>query len=302
MAKLNFLQLWKLCYLTPSKLGGRWGKKKFQLLFLLRSIMSPIQTTKYLYVISEFDFLSQLIPVNNILPSKIHRPYLHKNFNLKRRAKCIIEHYSFVNHLSFENPLRTPYKNFLLFEKNMANDVKLDVTLTPCPFDREGELALNVIFNETVFARISFSFILYEKEMVIFIGGVQGPKKGVDKNCIKHVTKLCHGLFPKRVAYEYIMKIANICHINKILAVNEDCHVYRQIRYRNKKEKSFLASYSSFWNSINGLKNECGLYELPVNVNRKNIELIPSKKRSEYKKRFILLDEFTSNLNFIEMK
>ncbi|EFY1204678.1 virulence factor VirK, partial [Shigella flexneri 2a] len=66
-------------------------------------------------------------------------------------------------------------------------------------------------------------------------------------------------------------------------------HVFRQLRYWYQKRKTFVAVYSDFWESVAG--KTCGdWYKLPTQVVRKPLSNIASKKRSEYRKRYALLD------------
>ena len=51
-----------------------------------------------------------------------------------------------------------------------------------------------------------------------------------------------------------------------------------------------LADYDSFWRSLGGQQQENGNFALPLTMPRKPMEEIASKKRSEYRRRYILLD------------
>lgn len=62
------------------------------------------------------------------------------------------------------------------------------------------------------------------------------------------------------------------------------------------RRKTFVASYSEFWESLNGVKKGA-LYHLPSQVMRKAPESIPSKKRAEYRKRYHILDTIIQEVN-----
>ncbi|WP_256371780.1 DUF535 family protein [Erwinia tracheiphila] len=62
------------------------------------------------------------------------------------------------------------------------------------------------------------------------------------------------------------------------------------MRYRLKKKNLFLASYNEFWETLNAKPLSAALYEIPLEFPRKPLESILSKKRSEYRKRYELLD------------
>jgi uncharacterized protein len=67
--------------------------------------------------------------------------------------------------------------------------------------------------------------------------------------------------------------------------------VFRSLRYRRRKKNVFMASYDEFWDSIDAKPYSPALYAIPLAIPRKTMDELPSKKRSEYRKRYILLDE-----------
>lgn len=67
------------------------------------------------------------------------------------------------------------------------------------------------------------------------------------------------------------------CGITDILAVSEQSHVFKQLRYRYQKSKTFVAVYSDFWESIAGRPHN-NWYRLPICVERKPLDDLPSKK------------------------
>lgn len=145
-------------------------------------------------------------------------------------------------------------------------------------------------------ARLSFSFIRHEGKQIALVAGLQGPSKHVGPQVIRNATKDCYGLFPKRMLYEAFATLMQACNIDEIYAVSENNHVYRQLRYLFQKKKTFVASYSEFWESLNGVKKGA-LYHLPSQVMRKAPESIPSKKRAEYRKRYHILDTIIQEVN-----
>lgn len=152
----------------------------------------------------------------------------------------------------------------------------MDIYCGPCGYDREGELTLTLCFNDTPLARLSFSFIRHEGKQIALVAGLQGPSKHVGPQVIRNATKDCYGLFPKRMLYEAFATLMLACNVDEIYAVSENNHVYRQLRYLFQKKKTFVASYSEFWESLNGVKKGA-LYHLPSQVMRKAPESIPSK-------------------------
>ncbi|EDQ7093167.1 VirK family antimicrobial peptide resistance protein, partial [Salmonella enterica subsp. arizonae] len=132
-------------------------------------------------------------------------------------------------------------------------------------------------------------------KQIALVAGLQGPSKHVGPQVIRNATKDCYGLFPKRMLYEAFATFIQACNVAEIFAVSENNHVYRQLRYLFQKKKTFVASYSEFWESLNGVK-EGALYHLPSQVMRKSPESIPSKKRAEYRNRYHILDKIVQQV------
>lgn len=84
------------------------------------------------------------------------------------------------------------------------------------------------------------------------------------------------------------------------IAIANESHIYLATRYKFKKYRSITANYDEFWESINGTKLS-HMWFLPIILERKNIEDIPSKKRSMYNSRFTLLDQMNLSIrNFMK--
>lgn len=66
------------------------------------------------------------------------------------------------------------------------------------------------------------------------------------------------------------------CGVTDILAVSEHSHVFRQLRYRYQKRKTFVAIYSDFWEAVAG-RPYGNWYQLPIHTGRKPLSDIASK-------------------------
>lgn len=269
----------------------RWSNKKFCCKFILRCFIYPITTVKYFNGLCNLECSKQIIARCPILPAKIQRPYLYKGMSVSKRARVILEHYQFVQSFpdDYIRQVLLPDRQFLLAHVEGKNSSQIDIFCSPSGYDREGELTLSFCFNGTALARLSFTFLRYEGKQAAFIAGLQGPPRGAGTGMIRDATKACHGLFPKRMLYESFTVLLEECGICDIYAVTECNHVYRQLRYFFQKKKIFLASYSEFWKSIDGVKANA-MYHLPLHVPRRSPEDIVSKKRAEYRNRYNLLD------------
>lgn len=298
--KLSAITLLVNLMADPVYRRRRWALRNFRYRFLLRALcVCPGITFRYLQALCELENLEQLLDASPVLPAKIHRPYLYRSSAVWQRAQAVLDHYQFIRTLP--EPVRRylqGYRETPLVSTEGRGGEQISVTCAPCGFDREGELMLVLYCDGTPVIRISFSFVRWRGYFTLFIGGLQGPRKdGADT--IRHTTRVCHGLFPRRVLCEAVAALAEVCRLYTITAVSEEQHVLRHDRYAARKQGRFVARYSECWISVGGGRIGSGFYRLPVPLPRKDAEDIPARKRAEYRRRNALLDSIRSGIRNI---
>ncbi|ELF1294347.1 DUF535 domain-containing protein [Salmonella enterica] len=299
MNNVSFLRFLTNVIFVRDPLHGKWKNRKFRLMYLLRCLINPFSSVRYYYELCSLQSINKILEIQPTLPAKIHRPYLHKGGMAGTRRKDIIGHYRFIQNLPLKyQTFLFPNRDVLLTQFTGKKGEDFYIYCSSGGFDREGELMLSLCFNEIPVARLSFSIIPTSKGHCAFIGGLQGAPKEIGPDLIRDVTKSCYGLFPKRIVFEALCSLMSCCNITDILAVSEKSHVFKQLRYRYKKRKFFVAKYSDFWESVAG-RPYGNLYQLPTFVERKSFNDLASKKRSEYRKRYALLDQIHEEIRSV---
>ena len=79
------------------------------------------------------------------------------------------------------------------------------------------------------------------------------------------------------------------------MAVGNKTHIYNNWRYNTRQER-ILSDYDDFWLTIDGKQDSNGLFILPNLIYRKSLDEIASKKRSEYRNRYALLDQLENSI------
>ena len=101
---------------------------------------------------------------------------------------------------------------------------------------------------------------------------------------VKQLTKACHGLRPAYLMVEAMKNLTKILGYDKLLGIPQ--------KYQNKsrlvQSKRYVVDYDTIFSEAGGKREDYWL--LPLEDNR-NLDEIPSKKRSMYRKRFAMLDE-----------
>ncbi|MBL5923708.1 DUF535 domain-containing protein [Lelliottia amnigena] len=281
--------------------GLAWQNPSYRRKFMLRSLATPFSTSRLLASLAKQPRLMQMMQVQPGLPCRLHRPWLSVNMNRQKTLDALAWHYQTMNSV-----LPAALMNGYLSKQGMTlltltgkDEQQFTVRLCADAFlDKEGEATLAFCDREnTVLAELTFTLCQFEGKSTLFIGGMQGAKAFVPHELIQGATKACHGLFPKRLLVEAAMTLGAVFPVEQILAVSNATHIYRSWRYRKKKEGKLLADYDSFWRSIGGEQHPTGNFSLALEMPRKPMEDIASKKRAEYRRRYELLDSLIAQVN-----
>jgi uncharacterized protein VirK/YbjX len=278
-----------------------WKKADYRLKFLLRTMIFYRSTRLMLDTLGKRPDFMRLLNAQVTLPSKTHRQYLARGLSSTQRAQAIVGHYQFIDSLKSTRLAAaltaTEPTELLSFE---GKDGALFTLYASCAHkaEREGESTLWFCdADNTVLASTTFSVARSHDGWELIVGGLQGPRRSVSHEVIKHATRACYGLFPKRILVEFFGLMAAECGITRLSGVSDNGHVFRALRYRFSKGRHFHASYDAFWASLDGVKNDAFRWQLPLAQERKSLEDIASKKRAEYRRRFALLDEIAAQFN-----
>jgi uncharacterized protein VirK/YbjX len=163
-------------------------------------------------------------------------------------------------------------------------------------YEKEGELTLALFddrFNRPMFA---LSFTVWKSgagTRELFIGGLQGIKRANDGEATVAVTRGMNGLRPKALLLFTVQQIAAHWEVGTIRAVSDAQNIFRDIRLSHKK---VMASYDDFWTDSDGKLDADGLFTLPPRFVPRPIADIKPNKRSLYKKRYVMLEDFAAQV------
>lgn len=275
------------------KPGKLWYDPEYRIKYLFRSLAWPVATRKMLTAITEEPVMREVLPIQHTLPSKIHRPYLYNGMPMAARTHAIISHYQYVKQLSslrLRQAMLTQQGVELMNFAGKNGETFTVILACTGRCEREGEVNLLFRRDGVQLAMLTFAVTTVDGEKVAMIGGIQGAHRDTPHELIRETTKACYGLFPKRLLMETLTLICAETGVTKIEAVSDNGHIFRSLRYRLKKRSLFHASYNEFWETLNAQPSGTKLYSLPLSFPRKPLEEIASKKRSEYRKRYDLLD------------
>lgn len=237
---------------------------------------------------------------------KPFRPYLHKDLNSRERCRLLLQHYEFMA-LHAPMPLVSAVlanQAFLLNEQSLGElEQPLVVNLTYAKhMQQEGELTLSVgplasldSFQQHAWiASLTFLVRRGEQGREIAIGGMQGGHAETGKEDAKTATRVFHGLRPKHLLIHVLREIAACWGIERICGISNSAHALTRKRYRGRI--TIKSSYDELWQEVGGQADGNGYYLLPVNLARRTMESVPSRKRSLYQRRYRLLDAMSAEI------
>lgn len=278
---------------------GQLDTKEKKLRFTLRMLIFYPWVNNLADFILKHDYLSSKIYEYPILASKIHRPYLSRSFTLKEKLNAIKDSYKFIDmHFSKEVKKLLYTKGKIILGEITGKNLEIfyiNLALYP-HYDKEGELNLILTNSKNiVLSTLTFSLQKKNKKFRVFIGGLQGASRDVDHNMIKIATKNLYGIFPKRILIEslYFLEKSLEMKMDKICVGNNQ-HVYTAKRY--KRKRTIHSSYDKFWESLNAEKTKLDMWLLPEKLEKKDMLSVPSKKRSQYRKKYDLLDGLENSI------
>lgn len=281
------------------QLNELWSTSTYRYKFFFRTLfLSPI-TLKWLGELSRYPLLGSYFSCQTNLPCKLQRPYLSSCMDQKACFQALVYHYNFLSHHpdSVTAAFYDPEKPFVLADMVAKNESTIQIAIqSRNKFAREGEISLYFYDSEgTDLSTLTFSIIEYQQKSTLFIAGLQGTGREDAKTRVQKATKECYGLFPKRVIVEAALIIARYFGIEQIVAVGNKTHIYNNWRYNSRHERVH-SDYDEFWSTLEGKQDSKGLFILPTAITRKAVEDIASKKRSEYRNRYALLDQLSSTI------
>ncbi|EPE7164419.1 VirK/YbjX family protein [Cronobacter sakazakii] len=294
-------QLFRLLATGQKTPGLAWENPAYRRKFMLRSLATPFATRRWLSVLARQPMLDALLHAQPGLPCRLHRPWLSVNVSRKAALAALEYHYQHIERLLPDTLMQghLTRQGSTLATLSGKNDAQYRLDLAAiADLDKEGETT--VVFRDAagvVLAEMTFTLCEVDGKRTLFIGGLQGAKAWVEHDQIQLATKACHGLFPKRLLLEAVCLLAQHFGVSQILAVSNETHIYRSWRYAKKKKDKLHADYDSFWESLGGEKDARGLYHMPLQITRKSLEEIASKKRAEYRRRYELLESMTAQIN-----
>mgnify|MGYP002139919654 CR=1 FL=1 len=155
---------------------------------------------------------------------------------------------------------------------------------------KEGEMSLTLKLGDAALYYMALN-LRPAPNPTLEICSLQGGKGQSEE--IKQVTKACGGLRPMSLLVYMAAELARGLACKSLLGLRTQSHVYQSSKRTADRVKFDL---DGLWQEHQGCVQDDLWMSLPLEVPRKTLEEIPSRKRASYKARYQLLDQLGSEL------
>lgn len=186
--------------------------------------------------------------------------------------------------------LRPEDKLVLLDLSGISPDVRIIIDRAQW-LAREGHLTLSLFKGDFRAFTVSFS-LSGSADLELFIGGIQGRNGEEILSLYRDLTKDFHGIRPRDFMLEILRMFARSLSVTHIYAVADAFKISRHKYFGERGAPGLF--YDEIWEERGGTRIDETRFELPCDSPRRDLEEIPSKKRSMYRKRYEMLDQIES--------
>ena len=235
------------------------------------------------------------------------RIFFYKNSTVGERLDAIINHFDYIQNVFTDQAIQSMYSvdmdNFLddvsRIKRGLvvwqSEELNMKAQLYYGAGQRkEGLLTLLLTLESKGVYHANFRFGKgFNGEKAMWIGTIQGYKDGLAN--AKTATKKMFGYRPKNFIMFLLRHIAAICKVESIYAVSDEGFYANTHLVRGHRAK--VAELDSLWEESGGvLCSDERFFKIPLEEYRKPIEEIKSQKRSQYRKRYELLDQYEQEI------
>lgn len=260
--------------------------------YFVRALATPRLTAEWFAVLRSPALHPLISHPHPLIFCKLQRPYLHRRLETRERLNALRSHYSFMEN-AFAPALREKIFRpdgcelaVLPSEDAPPHALRLSYAFY---FGKEGDLSLELVDRSSggALLTLTFSVTRYgaENSRELFVGGLQGHRPRGQREITVKLTRSLHGMRPKALLVFALQRFSQLFGFTRIRAVSDEEHIGRR-RFGRPRLHS---SYNDFWQECQGKRMGDGNFELPAFPTCRNLDEIPPKKRSLYRRRYALL-------------
>ena len=270
--------------LYPDRNQKSYRMKRFR--YRLRSWLHWQAVKKFESVVNQKPWLVDLLNQRaNFSYPLVHR-FLDKRFNTQQRFDAMCDNLTFLPEKLTALGLPPLWQQAISFGE-VIPDFEMRLTITDYQ-PMEGFWTLELVHSPS--QELVYLLTFGKVQQALLIAVIQGPNFEGSKDMVKLLTKKCHGLRPAYLMVEAMKALTKVLGYSALWGIP---HKY-QNKSRIVQSKRYVVDYDAiFAESAGTLKD---YWELPLHFETKNMDDIPSNKRSMYRKRYAMLEQLQENM------
>ncbi len=266
--------------------------------FCFHTLLSLKTSAIWLRFLRESNLLTTSVKEATFV-DRIHRPFFDRRCNTTQRSQFLRSHFSILSRLLDSRQLHLVVSGSGINLATLAGKTGavIEISLVRLPdYDKEGAATIVLAMNGRTIQVLTFTIVRQQKKMALKIGGIQTKEyPHIDSRAlVREVTAALYGIQPRILMIETLRNFAQQLGSEVIECIGENNHIYRALRYRNKRK--IHAQYNQLWSLVGGTEMADGNFIIPSFIAEKSIESRPSKKRNEYRNRAALLEALRSQM------
>ena len=261
-----------------------------------RSLVYPGHTRRWLQLLNSHPSFSEYVQAYPRMLYKIYRPYLTTALSMEARLAVLASHYQFVFARGLDELVgQASRRPVTLARYEGKGTATYEVALRAIgPLEREGELVLQLWRDDKLLYSVAFTFAWRGEAYALNIGCIQGARCATTRDAIRTATRELHGMRPKQL----------LIALTRQLGWQVGCRDLRMVSNANRVVRSalrkgrVLADYDAVWTELGAARQADGDFLLPcAPLAAPDLESIPSRKRSEARKRHEMMAAMAAALN-----
>lgn len=270
--------------LYPDRNQKSYRMKRFR--YRLRSWLHWQAVKKFESVVNQKPWLVDLLNQRaNFSYPLVHR-FLDKRFNTQQRFDAMCDNLTFLPEKLTALGLPPLWQQAISFGE-VIPDFEMRLTITDYQ-PMEGFWTLELVHSPS--QELVYLLTFGKVQQALLIAVIQGPNFEGSKEMVKLLTKKCHGLRPAYLMVEAMKALTNVLGYSALWGIP---HKY-QNKSRIVQSKRYVVDYDAIFAESAGILKD--YWELPLHFETKNMDDIPSNKRSMYRKRYAMLEQLQENM------
>ena len=271
-------------FLYPDQGKKSYRMKRFR--YHLRSLLHWQTIKKFERFVNQNPLLVMLLNARPGFSYPLVHRFLDKRFNSRQRFEEMCANLTFLPEKLTALHLPPLWQQPICFGE-VIPDFELYLTINDYQA-MEGYWALELRYKPTQELVYLLTFGRVQKALLIAV--IQGPNFEGSKEMVKLLTKKCHGLRPAYLMVEAMKALTKVLGYSALWGIP---HKY-QNKSRFVQSKRYVVDYDAIFAESAGTLKE--YWELPLHFETKNMNDIPSNKRSMYRKRYAMLAQLQENM------